>query len=238
MPTYATNNLYGTPETEAAAPRVVAKRIDAKTFASPGSAVTIAKLTPVAFDTTTSQWKVWSGVAAVNEVQTLTVDATGGTFTLTFDGETTAAIAENASAATVQAALEALSNLQPGDVTVTGSAGGPWTITFGGTRAQTNVPAITTDAGSLTGGAGTAVIATSTAGVAGTGKDVIRGFVWPEAIVTDATNSVIGCVLIEGEVHYDDIVLPSGESAATLKEALRSGCRDRGLHIMGLGEVR
>lgn len=101
-----------------------------------------------------------------NEVQTLTVDATGGTFALTFDGQTTAAIPEAATAAAVQAALEALSNIAPGDVTVTGSAGGPYTITFKGAYRDTNVSTITTSAGLLTGGAGTAVIATTTAGVA------------------------------------------------------------------------
>ena len=46
--------------------------------------------------------------------------ATGGTFTLTFDGQTTAPIAYDATAAPVQAALEALGNVEPGDVVVTG----------------------------------------------------------------------------------------------------------------------
>lgn len=103
-----------------------------------------------------------------DEVQTLTIDATGGTFTLTFDGETTDPIAENAAAATVQTALENLSNLNPDDVTVTGSAGGPYTITFGGDYAGRNVPELTADDAELTGGAGTAVVETDTAGDPGT----------------------------------------------------------------------
>jgi hypothetical protein len=54
----------------------------------------------------------------------ITGSPTGGTFTLTVDmpggtAQTTAGIAWNASAATIQAALEAMSNLAPGDVTVT-----------------------------------------------------------------------------------------------------------------------
>ena len=53
---------------------------------------------------------------------------TGGTFTLSFGGQTTAGIAFNATAAAVQAALEALSTLDAGDVTVTGTAGGPYTV--------------------------------------------------------------------------------------------------------------
>lgn len=61
---------------------------------------------------------------------TVTGSPTGGDFTVAVDGEATAAIAYNASAGDVQTALEALSNLVPGDVTVTGSAGGPWVLTF------------------------------------------------------------------------------------------------------------
>lgn len=101
-----------------------------------------------------------------NEVQTITISATGGTFTITYSGQTTSAIAYNATAATVQAALEALSNIAVGDVSVTGSAGGPYSIEFIGTLGLQNVAAVTTNAGSLTGGAGTAVVATPTPGVA------------------------------------------------------------------------
>lgn len=92
--------------------------------------------------------------AAVNEVQVITISGspTGGTFTLTFDGQTTGTIAYNASAATVDAALEALSNIGVADVAVTGDAGGPWTVTFGTALAGTNVAEMTGDAAGLTGG--------------------------------------------------------------------------------------
>lgn len=46
-----------------------------------------------------------------------------GTFTLSFGGQTTTAIAFDASAATIQSALEALSTIDPGDVTVTQEVG-------------------------------------------------------------------------------------------------------------------
>ena len=50
-----------------------------------------------------------------NETQTVRVNnADGGTFTLTFQGQTTAPIAYNATAATIQAALEALAIVEPG----------------------------------------------------------------------------------------------------------------------------
>jgi YD repeat-containing protein len=61
---------------------------------------------------------------SVQQVQ-LTGGPTGGTFTLSFGGQTTAAIAYNATAATVQAALQALSTIGAGNVLVAGGAGGP-----------------------------------------------------------------------------------------------------------------
>lgn len=101
-----------------------------------------------------------------NEVQTVTISATGGTFTLTFSGNTTAAIAWNAAASAVQTALEALASIGTGNVSVSGSAGGPYSVTYIGDLGLTNVAAMTASGASLTGGAGTVTIATPTAGVA------------------------------------------------------------------------
>lgn len=106
--------------------------------------------------------------AGTPEVQTATITGgpTGGTFTLTYSGQTTAPIAYNAAASVVQTALENLSNLVPGDVIVTGVAGGPYTITFSSTLG--NVPQTTSDATGLTGGTTPGVtMATTTQGVAG-----------------------------------------------------------------------
>jgi hypothetical protein len=103
--------------------------------------------------------------AAANEVQTLTRTSTGGTITLTFDGEETATIPATAAgftAAATQAALLALDNLDTGDVVVTGSAGGPLTLTFGGAYENTDVPEVVVDNTLATGG--TIVAATSTPG--------------------------------------------------------------------------
>lgn len=69
-------------------------------------------------------------VTATEEAQIVTVDPAGGTFTLTVGGQTTAAIAANASAATVQAALEALTTVDPGDVRVSSSTAGRHLIEF------------------------------------------------------------------------------------------------------------
>jgi hypothetical protein len=97
-----------------------------------------------------------------DEVQTLTQGGSGLTsYTLTYSGQTTASIAQDATAAQVQAALEALSNIAPGDVTVTGEPGGPYTVTFGGTLADTNVAQMTS---TPTGGTGTVTVGTATGG--------------------------------------------------------------------------
>lgn len=104
-----------------------------------------------------------AGVAAVNEVQRVAIqgNATGGTFTLTYAGQTTSAIAWNASTSTVATALIALSNIGPSDVSVTGSPGA-WIVEFVGTLAGTNVAQMTATS-SLTGTAAANVtIATTT----------------------------------------------------------------------------
>src|SRR4051794_40430870 len=73
----------------------------------------------------------------VNEVQTLHIagTATGGTFTLTYAGNTTATIAWNATAAAVQTALAALASIGAGNVVCTGGPlpGTDVVITFTGT---------------------------------------------------------------------------------------------------------
>src|SRR3981081_3618983 len=67
-----------------------------------------------------------------NEQQTVTITGapTGGTFTLTYSGQTTTALAYNAPAAAVQGALVALSNIGTGNVNGTGPVGGPWKVNF------------------------------------------------------------------------------------------------------------
>lgn len=103
----------------------------------------------------------------VSEVQTVTITGgpTGGTFTLTYSGQTTAGIAYNANAAAVQAALEALSNLAPGDVTVTGGPGPATAFAVTFRAAMGNVVQMTASGAGLTGGVAPAVgVATTTPG--------------------------------------------------------------------------
>lgn len=101
---------------------------------------------------------------ARNEKQSVKVDGTGGTFQLTFDGEATAKVAFNASTAVLREALEALPQLDSGDVVVTGgpgNAGGttPYVVEFTGDYAATDVPTlVAAPADELTGGAGTVTV--------------------------------------------------------------------------------
>ncbi len=64
--------------------------------------------------------------SGVSEVQTMSRDPypNNGTYTLTYEDETTAAIDYNASPSEIQAALELLSTVNAGDITVDGSADG------------------------------------------------------------------------------------------------------------------
>lgn len=101
-----------------------------------------------------------------NEKQLITVDATAGQFKLVFTGtmlapisaQTTADIAESAVGATIQTELEALAAIAPGDVTVTGGAGGPWVATWAGAYAGTNMNLMTGINGTTPLSGGTATI--------------------------------------------------------------------------------
>ncbi|WP_247691241.1 hypothetical protein [Streptomyces sp. B15] len=110
----------------------------------------------------------WRALApsGTNEVQTVAITGapTGGTYTLTFLGQTTAAISFDATASALQTALEGLSNVEPGDVACTG---GPHpdtsiAVTFAGQYAATDVAQMTGDATGLTGGTTPDVTVTTT----------------------------------------------------------------------------
>jgi hypothetical protein len=96
-----------------------------------------------------------------NEQQTITGTATGGTGTLTWNGQTTSSMPRNETAANIRLALEALSNIEPGDIVATGGPLGtaPVVIEFTGRLRNTNVAQIVPNTGSLTGG--TWVVATT-----------------------------------------------------------------------------
>jgi RHS repeat-associated protein len=117
---------------------------------------------------------------SVQQVQ-LTGNPTGGTFTLTFNGQTTSALAYNASAATVQSALQALSSIGGGNALVASGTSGGWVVRFAGSLAGSPEPALTGNGSGLTGGTNpsVAITVTSLGGDAGRVQQVTdpRGLV-------------------------------------------------------------
>jgi hypothetical protein len=100
---------------------------------------------------------------AASARQTLTVTASGGKYTLEFEGQKTAELPFNASAATVQAALLGLSRIGAGNVEVTG-ASSPLTITFKNNLANNPEPAIAAASAAgepLSGGSASVAIVTA-----------------------------------------------------------------------------
>lgn len=142
---------------------------------------------------------------ATNERVQIAVDATGGTFTITYAGATTAAIAFNASAATVRAALVALAVFGADDIIVTGGPGSagaatPYVLEFTGDLSGENVGAVTTSAVSLTGGAGTAAVTVLTQGAAGDTGAATDGRSDPNNIV-GFNNTFLPWQLLERDVE-------------------------------------
>jgi hypothetical protein len=109
-----------------------------------------------------------------HQAQDLIVNATGGTYTLTFEGQTTGPLSfslhGNGSEEEVQSALDGLSTIggAGGSVTVKGNSTfttetqGGFVITFAGALRAQNVPLITAESSSLTGGTHTATVTPAT----------------------------------------------------------------------------
>lgn len=144
--------------------------------------------------------------------QTITVasGATGGTFTITADGETSAPIAYNASAGAVRAALEAMGGFGPGEalgqtglspIVVRGRPGGPWRIRF-------DAP-IGDDAPYLT---------VSGAGLTGTGASV-RVDLTVDLLLQDALDRATGWIdAFLAPISFDDYPAASARRVAGLGE--------------------
>jgi PKD repeat protein/glucose/arabinose dehydrogenase len=114
-----------------------------------------------------------------------TVGATGGTFTLTFEGETTAPIPYNATYQQVDAALEALNVLAPNEVQTNGGAANATTSTnaipflgvhFRRARSQKNQPQLVLNGAGLEGPATPSVTTSADGG-------------WPLPPISDARRS-------------------------------------------------
>lgn len=132
-------------------------------------------------------------VAGTNEVQTLTIGGTptAGTFTLTYDGWTTAAITWSAVNATLLAAintaLDALGNGAASAIVATAgtlTAGiGTILLTFSGAPLAKRAANLMTATSSLTGSSPTLAIAETTPGVDVTARGIAGG-----GLLIDTTN--------------------------------------------------
>jgi hypothetical protein len=101
--------------------------------------------------------------AGVSEVQTMTLTTPVGNLLPVFMGQTGAGVASPYTAAALQTSLRALSTVGSDGITVTGSNGGPFTMTFGGRWAEYNAPAITATLST----SGTAAVVETTPGRSG-----------------------------------------------------------------------
>jgi hypothetical protein len=77
-----------------------------------------------------------------NERQIVGLAGRASGVALTLGGQTTSYLPQVATPAQVQAALEALPNVAPGDVAVSGRRGGPWVVDFTGSLAGRDMPTI------------------------------------------------------------------------------------------------
>ncbi|GIF08665.1 hypothetical protein [Actinoplanes siamensis] len=177
----------------------------------------------LALNTATGRHVPYGGSA--EEVQTVTVTGgpTGGTYTLTFGGQTTAGIPYNATAAQVRTALEALSTIGAGNVATSGGPhpGTPITVTFQGTLANTNVAQMTASGASLTGGTTPAVtVATATGGgtdLGAGGSETAKGFLLDDKQVR-AGRHVDAALYYRGRVYSDLLPANSGFDAQAAAE--------------------
>jgi hypothetical protein len=125
--------------------------------------------------------------SGANEVKTITRNnGVGGTFTLSFNGATTAGIAYNASSTTVRSALQSLSTIGADNVSVTGG-GSSWTVTFVGQLAATNVPSMNVNYANVWGSNVSMNVSTTSQGIPGTPD--YRPFSGPVSAPTSLTNS-------------------------------------------------
>jgi hypothetical protein len=181
--TYGVANLqfgsyYFNPTNHTIAPRAVIAKAALKADVTSSSTTITAIGDPDQFcssgtiiinDSTNGSEQIsYTGITTpADEYQTITLlNATGGTFTLSFNGVTIATpLNSTASSSDVQSALAGLSTIGgTGNVSVSGSNGGPYRVEFKGNFAGTNVPSIVANGAALTGTSPTITVAVATSG--------------------------------------------------------------------------
>ncbi|WP_053065480.1 hypothetical protein [Micromonospora sp. RV43] len=154
----------------------------------------------------------YAGSTSESQTVTITGGPTGGTWTLTFNGETTAGIPFNATADAVRAALAALPGINATDIAVSGGPGPatPYVVAFRGQFAGQNVAQMTASGAGLTGGTTPAVnVATTTGGgsTSASGLDVPDGFL--------LTSKAVKTANIGAPLHWRGVIRVSRLPAAS-----------------------
>jgi len=111
--------------------------------------VTFTPRLPKGFTAYTANFPTAINQDAIQTI-TLTGTPTGGTWTISYGGYTTTALAPNASASVVQAALVALTSIGTGNCTVASPVAFNYTVTFTGTLGNKPIAPLTTDGHLLT----------------------------------------------------------------------------------------
>lgn len=226
------------------------------TIAQQSGAPTLLKGLALAYDRDVNLWTVYTQPSD-QAIYTITDQAgatDGGTFTLMIDG-LDSVHAWNATPAAMEAELLLLLADAGKDYTVAvtnteaniGVSGAVATLTF---SENADAPSVDLDGTGLTDGGvvepGNLVLAASDAGTQMNGEDQIRGFLYTmEGVVTSASEEVQATIMIDGEVHRDDVntaalraLMGGSPSEAEVDTALRSQeLRKLGLNIRGLTQV-
>jgi titin len=160
--------------------------------------------------------------AGTSEVQSLSITGApaAGTFTLTFEGQTTAPLPSDASAGLIQSALQALSTIGAGNVVTSGGPlpNNPVTLTFQGSLADKPLPLVTANGASLPPGS-TVTTVTTTQGVQP------GAFSTPNFIPSKGQTGAVVHVVLDGSKS-------AGAAGLTIAT---SYCEIRGLVIDGFG---
>jgi flagellar hook-associated protein 2 len=172
-----------------------------------GTAASVASLSPSSFTQTqnaqNSEIKIDNYTpTTVSEIQTITPDvvASAGTYTLTYDGQTTATLDYDATIGDVETALNNLSNLS--GVTVGGdplTSTNGMTVTFADTDG--NVDMLSIDIGSLTGPSAVTVSETTR----GNNEEWVSR---NSNVVTDALTGVTLILQDVNDTDSDDAIIP------------------------------
>lgn len=168
-----------------------------------GRALTDAPLFPPPNRANTTAYSVGDRVrvAGVNEVETITVTATANNYKLgvTNRGQTlpTDNILYSSNGAAITAAIEALPNVEPGDIVVTGSSS-PYTVTIQSEQGNVTQLAVLPGSPDITGG--TVVVATTTQG--STGGEIYEATVAGTTGGSVPTLPAVGDTVVDGTVTW------------------------------------